>query len=205
MSAMIVGLTGGIATGKSTIARTLEKLGAYIIDADKVSREVTDGASQGIVKLFGNAVMNADGSINRATLAGIVFADKMKLRELEGILHPLITKEITKRIFEYNKNHMEENYINKASVIVIDAPLLIEAGLHSICDEVWLTYLQRGEQLRRLIARNNLTTEEANARINAQSSFEHLAGYADIIIPTTRGIEKTEEIVGKQWARITRR
>jgi len=192
----VIGITGGIASGKSTVSSILERLGAHIIDADKISRGVSSGAALPAIRAaFGGGVF--DGyQLNRRALAALVFADKDELTKLENIIHPLVTSEI-QQVIETNKG------TNK--VVIIDAPLLIETGeggLIRLIDELWVTYVPECAQLDRLMKRDGLTAQEARLRVSAQTPFSYKARHADAIIPMTLAIPRVEEIVKRLYDRI---
>jgi dephospho-CoA kinase len=180
---LIVGLTGGIASGKSTVSRILRELGAPVVDADAVVREVQAPGSPvltAIARTFGPAVLRPDGSLDRAALGRIVFADAQSRRQLEAIVHP----EVRRRMWEAVAHYRQEG----RPVVVLDVPLLFESGWHQWVDRVWLVYVDRETQLRRLMARDGLGPEEAAQRIAAQMSLEEKRALAHLIIDN-RGTE----------------
>ncbi|MHB8481921.1 MAG: dephospho-CoA kinase [Nitrospiria bacterium] len=190
MSIIKVGLTGGIASGKTTLAKMFKSLGAEIIDADKIARRVVKKglpAYQKIVKTFGDQCLNKKGEINRSYLGKIVFADPEKRKRLNDIVHP--------EVFKIEKK--EENKIRKRNpkaVILYDIPLLIETGSHLKMDRVILVHVRRKVQIERLRRRNRLTPEESLKRIRAQISFKQKKRAADYLI---NGEGKRSEIFKK--------
>lgn len=188
----IIGLTGGIATGKSTASHIIKKLGYKVIDADKIARDVVlEGkpAYKEIVNSFGKGILNEDNTINRKKLGEIIFKDKAKREKLNGIVHPYIFKSIKDWIIEYGK---------KEKIIFLDIPLLIEEidkineygiGL----DEIWLVYVDERTQLDRLIKRDDLEKEDAHRRINSQMAIELKREYATRIIDNQGNIERLEK------------
>lgn len=175
---MIIGLTGGIATGKSTVAKFLEELNIKVIDSDKIAHEILtyQDTIDEIVEEFGSIVLNKDGNINRIELGKIVFDDMEKLKKLESITHHKIFKVIDKKIKEYKPNN---------KIIVLDAPLLFETSLDKNVDETWVVYTDKKIQINRLKKRDGLDKEDALKRIKAQMSLEEKANKADIIINNT--------------------
>ena len=162
---MLIGLTGGIASGKSGISSLLKSRGAFIIDADKIARDVVEPhkkAWEEIVRVWGEDVLLSDLRINRSRLGSLVFGNKEELARLNNITHPEIIREIKERALE-NKD---------APIVVVDAPLLIEAGLSSLVEEIWLVSIERENQIKRLIARDNISEKEAVKRIDSQMPLE---------------------------------
>ncbi|MBI5455009.1 MAG: dephospho-CoA kinase, partial [Deltaproteobacteria bacterium] len=161
---MVIGLTGGIASGKTFVSNELKRLGAHIIDADVIAREIVEPgrpALAEIVKEFGLRILKADGTLDRKALAGIVFSDKEKLQILNGIMHPRIIERTKALIDEIQSSH-------KDPLIVVDAAVLIEAGIHGSVDEVVVVLISEEEQMKRLIARDGLTEDEARKRVASQ-------------------------------------
>lgn len=191
----IIGLTGGIASGKSTVSNILKALGAIIIDADAISHELTSIGCKGwvaILEEFGKEFLLANGDINRKKLGETVFANSTELAKLNAITHPMIAKEINDRI----SNIRNKGLIN---TIIVDAPLLIEVGLHTMVDEVWLIAIDRNIQIDRLMKRNGLSNEQALNRINSQTSELEKMKYADKVINNSKGLEWTRRQVEKLW------
>ena len=194
----IIGITGNIACGKSTISNILRELGAYIIDADIVARQVMksgEPAWKKVYEQFGEEYLQEDGEIDRKKLGNLVFSDTHALEKLNKIVHPIIVKAIEEQLEKLIK---EANY----KVIVIDAALLIETGCHRLVDEIWLVTLPYDVQLRRLMERDNLTEEEARQRIYSQMSQEKKKEYADVIIDNSKDIEYTQEQIKNIWEKI---
>src|SRR5690554_3104871 len=134
---MLIGLTGGIASGKSTVSSYLEELGAIIIDADKIAKYTLkkgEKAFKGVIDYFGEDILNRDGEINRSKLARIIFNDQKKRKILENITHPIIIKKINKKIEEYQESNR---------IIILDAPLLFEVGLDKDVDQSCLVYVDK--------------------------------------------------------------
>lgn len=182
----MLGLTGGIACGKSTVSRKLEELGAVHIDADAISRSLTapNGAALGKVRdMFGDGVFNADGTLDRRALAAVIFADEAQKRALEGILHPMIQHrmlEIADEAAEMGKK-----------VCVLDVPLLYETGMDVLCDEVWVVTLPQEKQIVRVMGRDRLTREEALARIENQMPLSEKEARAAEVFRTDKPEQDT--------------
>lgn len=197
----VIGLTGGIASGKSTVSRHLAKLGAIILDADQIAREIVapgKPALQEIVKEFGEDVLLPDGSLDRSRLGKLVFADKAKRDRLNQITHPKIFAEIRERIAK-----LRESYDCLHRVVVIDAPLLIEAGFVPLVESVWLVAVDEETQIKRLMERDGYSREEAEARLKSQMPLEQKLAYADHIIQNTGTVEETIARVNELWNRLT--
>ncbi|HEX3011478.1 MAG TPA: dephospho-CoA kinase [Syntrophomonadaceae bacterium] len=183
----IIGLTGGIASGKSTVSRVLKDLGAIIIDSDDVAHDIIaprKPAWHDIVKLFGPRVLNPDMTVNRDILGEIVFNDTTQLKNLNQIVHP--------RVAERFKDDLQElRNMQPDAVVVMDVPLLFETHMERICDVVWVVWVDRETQKQRLMKRNNYSEEEATIRIDAQMSLDEKADMADVVIDNSRNIEET--------------
>jgi len=185
---MKIGLTGGIACGKSTVAAMLVERGAYLVDADKAAREVVlpgEPALASVVSRFGQAVLNEDGTLNRSALGAIVFSDTAKLRDLEAILHPAIRDRMWAQMNAYEAAH-------PGKLIVADIPLLYETGQHKLYEGVLVVYIPRELQLKRLMEREpRLTEEQARKRINLQKDIEEKRRLADWVIDNSGSLEDT--------------
>ncbi len=197
-----IGLTGSIASGKSTVSRFLRELGAIVIDADKVAKKIVKPgtpALEEIVECFGKDVLNEDGSLNRKKLAEIVFYDSAKLKMLNEITHPRIVEKIKNTVARLEKK-------DKTRIIVIDAPLLVETGLDKLVDEVWVVYVNPKIQIKRLLQREkDMTHEEALKRINSQMSTDEKIKYADRVIYNNGTISETKNQVKKLWEKIIKK
>lgn len=175
---MIIGLTGGIACGKSTVANILRQKGILVIDADEISREITKKgkpAWQEIKEEFGEEVIGSDGEILRKKLAQIVFNNPTKLAALNQITHPRITKQLTEILAEIKAKKSQR-------IIVIEVPLLFECGLQDIFDEVWVVKAPQSLMIERLIRRDSLSKEDALKRISSQMPLTQKAQLADRVI-----------------------
>ena len=175
----VIGLTGGIGCGKSEAAQYLKTLGAAHVDADEISRALTQpggAALPEIRRVFGEAAFNEDGSLDRANLGKLVFGNEPARRALEGIIHPLVQREMLAR--------MDAAGQEGAAVVILDVPLLFETGMERYCDEVWCAYVPKAIQLARLMKRSGLTRKEAAARIAAQLPNAERRRRADRVIST---------------------
>lgn len=196
----IIGLTGGIASGKSLVSTMLQKLGAVVIDADRIARDMVEPGRPAlmlIVRKFGQDVLNPDGSLNREALSQIVFSDPKKLNKLNQITHPFIIKEIKRLLKKYQRIYSEK-------VIVVDAPLLLEVGLERMVNEVWVVYVDFLTQLKRLMKRDDLTEEKAYQRIRAQTPLEEKVKKAARVIDNRGTPKETEAQVKRIWHEITK-
>jgi len=185
---LLVGLTGGIATGKSLVSEILRGLGAYIIDADKIAREVVEPQKPAwleIVEFFGKDIINKDRTINRKRLGEIVFNDPLKKRKLEEIVHPRVIEEENRMLKEYLK-------IKPDGIVIIDAALLIEAGSHKRVDKLIVVYADKETQTKRLMERDGLSRTDAEKRIASQMPLDEKVKMADFVIDNSKGIEGTQ-------------
>ncbi|QYR23288.1 dephospho-CoA kinase [Paenibacillus sp. sptzw28] len=192
---MRLGLTGGIASGKSTVSAMLAARGAKIVDADQVAREVVlpgEPALESIVSVFGQAVLNADGTMNRSELGRLVFGDRERLDKLESILHPAIRVRMWKQMDAY----LEED---PDRLVVADIPLLYETGQASLYDGVMVVYIPRALQMERLMVRNALSADQAKQRIDLQMDIEEKKRLADFIIDNSGTLEDTKGQIAQFW------
>lgn len=192
---MNIGLTGGIATGKSTVAKLLTERGANLIDLDKIAREVVEPgqpALHAIAERFGQAVLQPDGSLDRKKLGAVVFSDLEERKALEAITHPAIRAVMKERMARYEAEEPDR-------LVVVDVPLLFESKLESYFEQVMVVYVPRETQLRRLIERDALTPEEADKRLAAQMDIEEKKRRADILIHNTGTPEDTDRQIDRFW------
>jgi dephospho-CoA kinase len=183
----IIGLTGNIATGKSTVAKMLEELGATILDADALVHELQQPGTpvyDAIVAAFGAGILDRDGQIDRKALGAIVFADPEKLRVLEGIVHPAVALESVKRLGEA-----------ATPVVVYEAIKLIEAGRAEMCDALWVVATRSDVQLQRLMRDRGLSEAEARQRIEAQPPQSEKIARADVVIDNSGSPADTRQQV----------
>ncbi|WP_442601450.1 dephospho-CoA kinase [Paenibacillus sp. KN14-4R] len=192
---MNIGLTGGIACGKSTVAAKLVQLGAILIDADVIAREVVLPGTPGLQQIkerFGQEVLNEDGTLNRKALGSLVFGNEVKRLALNAILHPLIRARIESRM-------TEEQLANPDKLVVVDIPLLYESGYEVIFEQVMVVYIPRDKQIERLMSRDGYNIEEAESRLHSQMNIEEKRQRADIVIDNRGSIEATEEQIETFW------
>ncbi|MDR0820188.1 MAG: dephospho-CoA kinase [Endomicrobium sp.] len=193
---MIIGLTGGIAAGKSESAKYFESLGAYTIDADAIAHELTAKgmpALDELVKSFGGGILFPDGDLNRKKLADIIFSDKKAKLKIEKILHTHIISRINETISQN---------IKKCS-IVIDAPLLFEVGLDRICDKIVVVRVSYDIQVERLALRDKLNADQARKRINSQMPMEKKVELADFVIDNSGSKEDLKKRVKDLYKLLT--
>ncbi|PQL10945.1 dephospho-CoA kinase [Veillonella sp. T11011-6] len=172
-----IGLTGGIASGKSTVLTYFKDKGIPYIDADIVAREVVEPGTEGlnaIVDTFGSNVLQDDGTLNREALGAIVFHNEEKRQ----LLNSCLKTHIRNRIMELTSQYEQGN----TPILIYDIPLLIEGEWYTMMDEVWLVYVNEPTQIDRLMSRNGYTREYALARINSQMRLDDKRSYADVII-----------------------
>jgi len=193
----VIGLTGGIGSGKSTVSQFLAELGAKIIDADKVGHEVFQPDTEAwceVVAAFGQQVLATDGSIDRKKLGAIVFADPEARARLNRIMHPRIHKAVKAQLEQYRSQGV--------AVAVVEAPLLVEAGWTSLVDEVWVTTAPETTILKRLKERAGLSEQESRARISAQLPNEERIKQADVVIDTDCDLDELKAKVKELWQKL---
>ena len=193
----VIGLTGGICSGKSTVSQFLAELGATIIDADKIGHEVFKPDTEvwcEVVDAFGKQVVAANGTIDRKKLGTIVFGNPEARAKLNQIMHP--------RIYDLVKAQLEEYRRQRLSVVILEAPLLLEAGWTSLVDEVWVTTASEDSVLKRLRERTGLSEAESKARIRSQLPMEERTRYADVVIDTDCDVDKLKAKVKELWRRL---
>ena len=193
---MRIGLTGGIASGKSTVARKLEQLGAFTIDADVLARDVVALGTEGlkaVVARFGNSVLAADGSLDRSALARVIFADPQARADLNAIIHPLVRERAAEL----------EAAAPAGTVVVHVIPLLVETGQQDRFDAVVVVDTTVEEQLRRLTRRDGLTQTEAEQRVAAQASREERLGAATHVIDSSGPVRETMRQVDELWRNLS--
>jgi dephospho-CoA kinase len=193
---LTIGLTGGIGSGKSTIAKILENFGAEVVYADKIGHEVILPYSEAwkeIIERFGRDILKEDETIDRKRLGEIVFNNKDALSELNKISHPRISKRLKEEIYKRR---------DKKGVLVIEAALLIEANWFVLVDQVWVVIADRDKIFNRL--RDRFTHTQIKARISSQMSNDERMKYADVVIDNSGKIEETRVIIDNIWRKIER-
>lgn len=192
----VIGLTGGIASGKSSIASYLELRGALVIDADQLSREAVAPGSpalEEIAKVFGDDILLADGQLDRKRLGALVFADQIKRRQLEQILHPEIKRLAEERIAAAAAEGRR--------LVFYMAPLLIEAGATDRVDEIWVVTVSPEIQLARLMARDGISVEEAGRIIASQMPLAEKERHGRIVIDNSGTPEQTRQLLDEIWSK----
>jgi len=186
---VIAGLTGGIATGKSTVSSILRAAGAIIIDADTIARDAVKKdlpAWHEIVRIFGKEILLPDGEIDRTSLGGIIFRDASKKEILNKIVHPHVIQKVAEKIEEIGGKVPD-------SIVILDVPLLIEAGMDKGLEEVILVYTPEDIQKKRLVERDNISDEAALLRIRSQMPIERKREFSTIIIDNSGTIAATKK------------
>ncbi|EAC9526536.1 TPA: dephospho-CoA kinase [Listeria monocytogenes] len=185
-----IGLTGSVATGKSTVSNMIQHAGIPLVDADIAARKVVEPGTEGlkeIVAYFGEEILLADGTLNRAKLGEIIFKDKEKREKLNEITHP--------RVKDYMLEARERFFRAGEELVFFDIPLLFESHLESLVDQIVVVWTTPETELKRLMERNNLTKEEALRRIESQMGIDEKARKADFVIDNNESLEKTQKQV----------
>jgi dephospho-CoA kinase len=196
----VIGLTGGIGSGKTTVSGYLKELGAVIIDADMIGHWVIEeaGVKNELLAAFGNEILDKNGLIDRKKLGDIVFGpEKEPLKLLNRLTHPRIKNIIEEEL----KNHRRQG----VKATIVEAPLLIEAGFASLVDEIWTTTAPEEVILKRLKDKNGLTYTQIMKRIHSQLPAEERNRYADIMIDTDVSLRELKEKVNKLWRNLATR
>ena len=194
------GLTGGAASGKSTVARMFQDLGARIIDADRIGHEMLRSSSPAyaeILRQFGREILDESGEIDRSRLSQIVFRNPQKLQQLNAIAHPRIIARVEDLAAQYHAD-------DPGAVILVDAALIFEAGIGGCFDKVVVAWCWPEQQIERLMAKSGLTREEAEQRIAAQMPAEEKRRRADYLIDCSGSLESTREEVRRVYADLMR-
>jgi dephospho-CoA kinase len=194
----LIGLTGGIASGKSAVARRLAEHGAVVVDADVVAREVVEPGQPALLRIreaFGPTVLRADGSLDRAALGAIVFGDAERRRELEGITHPAIWRR-SHELFD------AAAAADPDAVVVYDVPLLAEGRRRDEFDEIVVVQASAAERVRRMVELRGMDRAEAERRIASQASDADRLAIADVVIDADGTLEQTLAQVDALWARL---
>lgn len=196
---IIIGLTGGIASGKSTVSNELRKLNIPIFDADDVSRNAVTKGSLGlqlVIEAFGQDYLTQDGEMDRAKVSQLVFANKEARQTLEHIIHKIVWGEAETFLAKCREAN--------ANVAVLDVPLLIECGWHKNVDKVWLVAVDKRQQIERAMKRSGMTEAEVTARIDAQMSLDEKKKHADVIIDNSGSLNDTLIEVHNELAKLAR-
>lgn len=194
---VIIGLTGGIASGKSTVSAELRKMGVPVFDADAEARSAVNKGSEGlalVVQAFGSGYLTAAGELDRAKVSELVFHDKQALKTLENIIHKIV--------WQRAESFLQDCREAKQQAAVLDVPLLIETGWHRQVDCVWLVAVSRRQQIERAMLRSGMTEEEVTARIEAQMPLAEKKQYADVVLDNSGSLEQTIAAVHKELARL---
>lgn len=197
-----VGLTGGLASGKSTVAAMFRTLGAYHLDADRIAHElIAPGgrAFDAVLSRFGAGILSPGGTIDRKALAEIVFADPAAVADLNGIVHPLVREEIARRIAEHAGGPAP------APVALVDAALLVESGLHRDLDALVVVACRPETQIARAVARGGMTEPQARARLAAQAPLDAKVAAADYVVDNDGTLEDTQRQVRAVWKALIER
>jgi dephospho-CoA kinase len=198
---LLVGLTGGIGSGKSEVSRRLADLGAVVVDADAVAREVVAPGTPGlrqVVDAFGSDVLRPDASLDREGLGRIVFPDPEKLAQLNAIVHPLVGARIAATMADLEATTPD-------AIVIYDVPLLVENGLQDRYQVVVVVAAQPDTQLRRLVEQRGMTEDDARARIAAQAPLEAKLAVADIVISNDGDLAALDGQVKQVWRDLTER
>ena len=207
----IIGLTGNIASGKSSVARMLGRLGAHVVDCDVVAHYLTEPDTrvwQRVVETFGERILDGDDRINRRVLGRIVFTDPEALRRLEEVVHPAVileTERLLRRIAEGHRSWIASAEANLGGdladepVVVLEAIKLIESGIHRRCDALWVVTCTWEQQVQRLVTTRGLSQREAEMRIDAQPPAKEKVRLADVIVENDKTLDLTAQQVWAQW------
>jgi dephospho-CoA kinase len=193
----VIGLTGGIGSGKSTVSQLLHELGAVVLDADKVGHEAYKPNTETwleVVSTFGKQILTSNDEIDRKILGQIVFSDPELLARLNQIVHP--------RMYEMMKTQIEEFRRQGVKVVVLEAAILLEAGWTPLVDEVWVTVAPEHEVVKRTVERTGLPEEQVIARIHSQLSSEERTEHADVIINNEGSIDELKLKIKELWDRL---
>jgi dephospho-CoA kinase len=193
-----VGLTGSIGVGKSFISSVFAELGCHVLDADKTAREVVAAGTQGlraVVEAFGSEILQPDGTLDRVRLGALVFADEKKRLLLNSILHPFIIAAQDEQLRKWEAE-------DKGGIAIVDAALMIESGGYKRFDKLIVVHCSPLIQLERLMARNQISREEAERRTSAQMPQEEKKRYADFLIDTSKGFEDARQQTVKVYEKL---
>jgi len=192
---IVIGLTGGMASGKTSVANMLSILGAHVIDADALAKELVipgQEALQRLTEIFGPSIVLPDGNLDRGALAAIVFNDHDKLKHLNAVLHPLVIHKTIEKLRNIREKEPD-------AVVVIDAPLLLEAGMAGLSDEIWVVLADEEEQIQRAAQRDKLSHDEVLKRLAAQMPLKEKIRHAHRVIDNSGSLASTAKQVRRLW------
>jgi len=195
---LLVGLTGGIASGKSVVAHMLEEMGAYAVDFDILARRVVEPerpAWKKIVDYFGNDILQNNGGIDRKRLSEIIFGNSEKRKKLEGFTYPLIAGEFIRQVDEIASNDPD-------AIIQAVVPLLVEAGMQALFHKIVVVYIPREKQIKRLMERDGISKKHAINILNSQMRIDEKIGWADFVVNNENSIEETKKQVHDLWDKL---
>jgi dephospho-CoA kinase len=197
----VIGLTGGIASGKSLVAARLAEHGAVHIDADRLARQVVEPGSLALTRIaeeFGSRMIAPDGSLDRAALGALVFSDPQRREALNAITHPAV-KALAGELIAEAETH------NPSAIVVYDVPLLVEAGVNNdrILDLIVVVHASRATRIRRLVELRGMSREEAEHRLNSQATDTERLAVADVVIDNDGSVEHAIEQVDRLWDRVS--
>jgi dephospho-CoA kinase len=198
---VVIGVTGGVGTGKSTVARLFARLGAAVLDADAIAHQAMApgrAARRQVLRAFGRGILNPDGTINRRRLAELVFRDRRRRRRLERIVHPHVIRQIRRQIHRLRRE-------GRVRAVVLDVPLLLEAGAQGLADALVVVTAPPTVQRRRLARARGWTPEEVARRSTAQWGASAKAALADVVVDNARGMEATRTQVTQIWNQLVPR
>jgi dephospho-CoA kinase len=196
---LLVGLTGGIGSGKSTVARMLADKGAFVCDADQLARAAIDPGTPGfgaVVRSFGESVTDREGGLDRAALARLVFADEVRRRELESIVHPVVRARIAEVVLAHRGTD---------DIVVIDSPLIVETGQEGAFDVLVVVSAPEQAQVERLVMERGMSEADVRARIGAQLPLEDKARVADVVLDNEGSLEELQPQVDRLWNELAAR
>ena len=192
---VVIGVTGGVGTGKSTVAAMFKRLGAVVLDADAIAHHVIEPkklAWRNVVKVFGSGILQDDQSINRQALAAIVFCDPQRRAQLEAIIHPHVLRRIREELRRLTRSH-------RVRAVVLDVPLLLEVGAHEMVDALVVVTAPPDVQRERLTRTHGWTDEAVRARMAAQWDLSAKVAMADHVVDNANGVDATREQVKRIW------
>ena len=198
---LVVGLTGGVASGKTTVSHLLQEEGACLIDADQIARDLVQPHTptwKELIRAFGKEILEKDESIQRKRLAAVIFANPQQRSLLEGILHPQIDREIDRRLQEIREKDPE-------AIVVVDAALLVETGAYRRMDALIVVTATHGQQIERLRNRTGATEQEAEGIISSQMPLEEKVKVADFVVPNEGSLEETRRRTKQVLKKLKRR